>query len=861
VWQGTQTVRWSGSDPDGRRLLYALLYSWDNGGSWTPLATHLEDTQFEVDCTRIRGGKDVLFRVIASAGLDSATASVGPIEVLQKPRIETDVNTLDFRNVTVGQARQMDIMVTNPGSGPALVTVEIPGDGPFRVASQQSSFAVPPESRRFLTIYFHPVAAGAQSARLILTGNNFQQPAIEIVLTGRAYDQVVPDIVVTPTVLDFGRIAVGQAKEMKASVSNAGGADLRITALAAGNTAFTVSPPAPLTVAPGANVEITVRFTPRAAGPAADSLRIASDDPGRPTVTIALAGAGEGGPALNVTPAALDFGSVTVGQSKDLTLSVANSGNAALAVKSASLDSAAYRWVSPSLPFSLNTGAKQEAVVRFTPAAAGAAPANLVIASDDPARPTLTVPLSGAGAAVAGTPGITLTPAALEFGSVTAGQFKDLTIALANTGSAALSVKSASLDHTAYRWISPPLPFSLNPGAKQDAIVRFAPAAAGATSASLVIASDDPARPTLTVPLNGTGLAVAGAPQISFTPAALDFGAVLIGSSKDLTFDVRNSGTAELTVIVMNASNPQFSVVTPTFPLRLAPGLRQTVTIRFRPVAAGPQRGQFLALNNDPLQPGAPLAVEGAGVTPPVSVLLSDTFARSDADACGLGKADLRLGGTGDHYYLPVFTSGAVLASGALQNAGGDFGGVQFTAGASPCSGSVRGEDLGPALRIRADLLVPSDARGNITRAGPYFRSRAAAPRDGIIGGTSAGYWVQLASTGEVFVKRLNPQANVARSGRPASFDNRAVHTLEIAVQNNQLQVVLDGRLLTFSQDGQSVTTVSVPPTDGTNNGTAGIAFSAEDNRGQIGGQRASSLVVSRYQPFGDLPVLPLGAM
>jgi hypothetical protein len=245
----------------------------------------------------------------------------------------------------------------------------------------------------------------------------------------------------------------------------------------------------------------------------------------------------------------------------------------------------------------------------------------------------------------------------------------------------------------------------------------------------------------------------------------------------------------------------------------------------------------------------------GAAVTPTPTptpgVLFSDSFRRADAEPCSLDQVDNALGGSGAHYYLPIFPSaqgpiGAKIRSNWLENNGLDFGGVQFAALPGSCNSLIRGEDLGQDFNITVELVVPGTS-GRITQAGPYFRSRAAAAGDGTIGGEAAGYWVQLWSTGEVKVKRLSPQVFVASSAAPANFDSNAVHTLQVAVQGSGLQVALDGTLLSLDQGGQMVATVSIPATAGSNAGTAGIAFGAETNRGQAGGQKARNLVVSAY--------------
>lgn len=296
------------------------------------------------------------------------------------------------------------------------------------------------------------------------------------------------------------------------------------------------------------------------------------------------------------------------------------------------------------------------------------------------------------------------------------------------------------------------------------------------------------------------------------------------------------SGTAKPTVVVVPVSQPSPTATT-------------------KPVQAPTATPAQL--------PNPTAAATPAAPQPPLTnVVFSDSFSRAAGDRCALGAADQPFGGTSTRYYLPIFPYnnvpanpiGASIANGALQNDYQDFGGVQFASTSAVCSGA-RGADMGQNLDIRVDLLVPGDASGLPTAAGPYIRSRAAAGGDGIIGGESAGYWIQLYSTGEVKIKRLSPQAFVAVSGAPASFDTSVFHTLEIAAQGSSLQVALDGRLLTFTQDGARVTTVAIPLTSGNNNGTAGIGFSAETNRGKLGGQRADNLVVAAYRSLSGLPV------
>jgi DNA-binding winged helix-turn-helix (wHTH) protein len=224
---------------------------------------------------------------------------------------------------------------------------------------------------------------------------------------------------------------------------------------------------------------------------------------------------------------------------------------------------------------------------------------------------------------------------------------------------------------------------------------------------------------------------------------------------------------------------------------------------------------------------------------------------------CSAGLEDIAFGGA-SYYFLPLYGNGRAVhfirnEEGRVEevrNAGRDFAGIQFARRQDECSmESLRGADSGQNLRIVADLLVPTDAAGHETEAGPYFRSRRAAPGDGLLGGTSAGYWVMLHSTGQVTIRRLNPQAVVAFTSVP-KFDAAIFHRVEMTAVGEQLRVKVDGRLLEFDQGGHRTTTVAIPPVwdgppaAGHNGGGAGINFSAMTNRSAIGGQRARAVQV-----------------
>jgi hypothetical protein len=84
-------------------------------------------------------------------------------------------------------------------------------------------------------------------------------------------------------------------------------------------------------------------------------------------------------PALSVTPASLDFGSVGVGTTKDLSFTVTNAGTGTL---SGSASTAPPYSVVAGGSFSLGPGASQSVTVRFSPTSTGSFPGNVHFTSD-----------------------------------------------------------------------------------------------------------------------------------------------------------------------------------------------------------------------------------------------------------------------------------------------------------------------------------------------------------------------------------------------------------------------------------------------------------------------------------------------
>lgn len=95
--------------------------------------------------------------------------------------------------------------------------------------------------------------------------------------------------------LAFGRVAVGSSVTLAAKIFNVGSLPLNVTGFArtSGSAAFTSTGiTLPMTVAPGAEADFSLRFQPIAAGDATAVFQLSSTDPITPNVNVPMSGTG-----------------------------------------------------------------------------------------------------------------------------------------------------------------------------------------------------------------------------------------------------------------------------------------------------------------------------------------------------------------------------------------------------------------------------------------------------------------------------------------------------------------------------------------------------------------------------------------
>lgn len=173
------------------------------------------------------------------------------------------------------------------------------------------------------------------TADLLFANNDPTQPMVNRPLT-LTVTGGQPELLTTTTALDFGATYVGGSSTRSFIVQNTGVADLTISSatFATGETPatdFTLSPATPITIGPGTQRELTVKFTPSKKENLTGQLALATNDPAKATVTIDLTAILANPPVATITPEAIDFAIDTeVADTKTAALTLQNTGEAEL---------------------------------------------------------------------------------------------------------------------------------------------------------------------------------------------------------------------------------------------------------------------------------------------------------------------------------------------------------------------------------------------------------------------------------------------------------------------------------------------------------------------------------------------------
>jgi large repetitive protein len=518
------------------------------------------------------------------------------------PPVGLDVSprSIDFGSVDLNVTSTRVVTLRNTGSEPITIAdvTSSGATGTIFVASQPGMTTIPPNMSTTFEVGFRPASVGDFNATVIIRLNNGSQVTISVVGSGNAG---TPRLEVVPTSIDFGEVAVNSTESRSFTVKNTGTGFLTLQSLAIveGGATFSFSPQTPpvtnVTLGNNGAYQFFINFTPTAEGVFTGSIMVNTSEGnvtvrlrGRSTLTTTKP------PRLVVTPMALEFNNVNIGEVATRSLTLRNVGENPLTFSTlsitAGLDSGFFFSTQPTLT-TLNAGQSFTLNVSFRPKTANQVTGSILIESDGG---SFTITLRGRGS-VTGQPKIEVTPASIDFGNVSAGATVRRTVTIRNTQGGQLSfslLMNQTNLNSGFFLISQPTNNLLGAGESTTFEIGFRATATGITTGSLDILSSGN-NTTINMRANVTTGSL-----LELGTTSIDFNSVNIGEMVTRAIILRNTGGGQISLSILlidDGGNFAFSNPDTT---TLDAGQRFSFNVGFRPKAVGDVKGLLAIQSN-----------------------------------------------------------------------------------------------------------------------------------------------------------------------------------------------------------------------------------------------------------------------
>jgi sugar lactone lactonase YvrE len=385
------------------------------------------------------------------------------------------------------------IRLVNTGQAPLHLSA-IREDGDFSQTNNCPPVLAPGASCN-ITITFIPSTLGERDGYIVIADDSADSPQrIQVMgVATMALARLGPDR------LNFTQNVGAGSAPQTVTLTNRGDGPLSIFAIAATGD-FKASPQCPPLLLPGLSCAIGVTFTPHAAGARSGSLVVTDDGNAAPgsNDTVRLSGYGFQ-PVASLSTAQLSPGANLGGTAAPQVVTVTNTGDGALTIRSIGISGAAagdYTQSSNCLQ-AIAPGASCAITVGFAPHGYGVRAATLTLSDDGPGG-TQSVSLRGTGTAARPL----LSSGYLNFGGGGVGSpTVPQNVVLFNAGNGLLSVSSISVSGGDFA-MTTSCGSTLAAGASCTISVTFLPQAAGARSGMLMITDN---AGTQRVTLSGVG--------------------------------------------------------------------------------------------------------------------------------------------------------------------------------------------------------------------------------------------------------------------------------------------------------------------------------------------------------------------
>src|SRR5258706_4065593 len=205
-------------------------------------------------------------------------------------------------------------------------------------------------------------------------------------------------------------------------------------------------------------------------------------------------------PLMEITPDAVSFVDVPVGDTYTQTVTITNANEGTLQIKGITASSADFRITGILLPVVVAHGTSHIFTISYQAKAEGRAEGQISILTNSGNQP-LVIPVKASSAA--GQKELTASEAAIDFDDVAVGSSGKKELVLTNSGNRELRISAISAAGAGFS-VSGTTAVNLSPGQNVSLDVNFAPKSAGRQTGSLAVMSADDGS-LLTIPLTASG--------------------------------------------------------------------------------------------------------------------------------------------------------------------------------------------------------------------------------------------------------------------------------------------------------------------------------------------------------------------
>ncbi len=340
---------------------------------------------------------DFAAKTLKDLANNPVAVSIDPFffHVMDSPQIQVPAN-ISFPVACAGATAQAALTVCNTGAADLHVSGIASSNPQFTVVAPSSGYplTIAPGSCFPFQATFSPSATGPQSATLTVSSDDPANPTVTVAASGAGGAPSIATLIANTG--DFGEVCPASFRDLPLTLNNNGACNLVVTGISSSSADFKTATVVsfPLTIAPGTSLQVPMRFEPSTPGAKAGNLTINSNDPVKPSAIVPVHGTAGRPVIATVVADTGDFGSVCLRRSKDLVVTIANTGQCPLKITNIASSSPEFQIAQVlSYPLSVAPGGSIQIPIRYAPASPSAKTATITVTSDDPASPSKVVNL------------------------------------------------------------------------------------------------------------------------------------------------------------------------------------------------------------------------------------------------------------------------------------------------------------------------------------------------------------------------------------------------------------------------------------------------------------------------------------